>query len=404
MSQHPVLCIQLGAREHYAVPRALEAAGADVTLITDLWAANPGGSLLRAIGRGADRYHPGLGGKVISWNRSALVWELGARLARRQGWRLTEARNRWFRKKVGTFLNSQSGAEVRAVFAYSYCALEALQWARAQGLPGLLDQIDPGPALEKLICRLEGCVDCPSPNYWRNWAAETEAASTLVVNSEWSRRCLVGEGIAATRITVVPLAYEPAAARILRSYPGQFTAARQLRVLFLGRVFSLKGVAPLLDAMEQLATAGAPVVLDIVGGGDARLLARASGLPNCRIHGHCRRAEAERFYREADVFVLPTYSDGFALTQLEAQATGLPVIASRHCGDVVHNGVNGLLLEQVDAESIRSAIARLAQAPDLLTELAANSGIEARFSLESVGQAWGKLASGRISGRVDNTA
>ena len=63
------------------------------------------------------------------------------------------------------------------------------------------------------------------------------------------------------------------------------------------------------------------------------------------VHWHGPRGEtAARFYREADVFLFPTLSDGFGLTQLEAQAWRLPVIASRFCGDVVQDGVNGLLL------------------------------------------------------------
>ena len=43
---------------------------------------------------------------------------------------------------------------------------------------------------------------------------------------------------------------------------------------------------------------------------------------------------------EADVFVLPTLSDGFALTQLEAMAHDLPVIATLACGEVVEPGVS----------------------------------------------------------------
>ena len=382
------ICVQLGAREHYSVPRALEAAGVDVMLITDLWAANPGGSLLRAIGRGADRYHPGLRGKVFSWNRTALAWELLARLGRRRGWRLTEARNRWFAGKVQAYLKTQHSEDCSAVFAYSYCALEALRWAREHGISGLLDQIDPGLAEERIVRRLESDGgDYPSFSYWAHWKAETETASTIVVNSEWSRQCLVGEGIEISRIAVVPLAYEISRTRQPRAYPERFSAERPLRVLFLGQVNARKGVAPLLDAMEQLGADGAPVVLDIVGGGDARLLARAASLPNCRIHGHCRRADTERFYREADVFVLPTFSDGFALTQLEAQATGLPVVASRYCGEVVRDGVNGYLLPRVDALTIAQSLYHLLASPRYLSILADHCVIDPRSALAAVGRA-----------------
>jgi glycosyltransferase involved in cell wall biosynthesis len=45
--------------------------------------------------------------------------------------------------------------------------------------------------------------------------------------------------------------------------------------------------------------------------------------------GPVTRHKAAEFYRDADVFILPTLSDGFAITQIEAQAHGLPVIASK---------------------------------------------------------------------------
>jgi len=393
MSMQSIICIQLGAREHYSVPRALETAGAEVTLLTDLWTANPGGALLRRLGRGGDRFHPGLSGTVISWNRAALAWELLARLGRKWGWRQTEARNRWFAKKIRAYLESEHGVDCSAVFAYSYCALDALRWSREHRIPGLLDQIDPGPALERVISKLDRNCEAPSESYWRDWNAETAAASIIVVNSDWSRRCLVEEGIDLRKIAVVPLAYESNAARCARTYPDAFSAARPLRVLFLGRIVALKGIDALLGAMERFAVAEVPVALELVGSGDSRLLARAATLPNCRLRGHCSRADAGRYYSEADVFILPTFSDGFALTQLEAQAAGLPVIASRHCGDVVRDGVNGLLLDRVDECAIHDSIMRLVRQPGSLAAMAARSGVDKRFSLASVGEAWMRLIS-----------
>jgi glycosyltransferase involved in cell wall biosynthesis len=63
--------------------------------------------------------------------------------------------------------------------------------------------------------------------------------------------------------------------------------------------------------------------------------------------GSVPREDAARFYRDADVFLFPTFSDGFGLTQLEAQAWKLPVIATKFCGDVVEDGKNGYLLPEI---------------------------------------------------------
>lgn len=64
-------------------------------------------------------------------------------------------------------------------------------------------------------------------------------------------------------------------------------------------------------------------------------------------------------YRSAHLFVLPTLSDGFAITQLEAMAHGLPVIATPNCGAVVTPGSDGLIVPAGDAEALAAAIVGL---------------------------------------------
>jgi len=70
------------------------------------------------------------------------------------------------------------------------------------------------------------------------------------------------------------------------------------------------------------------VRFDIVGPIGISRDAVASAPSNMRFHGRVSRDQAADWYRQSDVFVLPTISDGFALTQLEAMAHGLPVIAT----------------------------------------------------------------------------
>ena len=83
----------------------------------------------------------------------------------------------------------------------------------------------------------------------------------------------------------------------------------------------------------------------------------------------------EGLYRGSDVFLFPTLSDGFGLTQLEALGHGLPVIASRHCGQVVEDRVSGLVLPEVSPEAIADAIMQLVRDPDVLDLLRANPRI-----------------------------
>jgi glycosyltransferase involved in cell wall biosynthesis len=81
---------------------------------------------------------------------------------------------------------------------------------------------------------------------------------------------------------------------------------------------------------------------------------------NMSFIGPITRDRAAEVYRSADLFVFPTLSDGFGVTQLEAMAHGLPVIATRNCGEVVEDGVNGLVVPARDPEVLAKAIEELA--------------------------------------------
>ena len=71
--------------------------------------------------------------------------------------------------------------------------------------------------------------------------------------------------------------------------------------------------------------------------------------------------------------MFPTHSDGFGLTQLEAQAWKLPIISSRFCGEVVTHGRNGLVLDSIDARNIERAVRTLLEQPEKLRAMSARS-------------------------------
>ena len=100
------------------------------------------------------------------------------------------------------------------------------------------------------------------------------------------------------------------------------------------------------------------------------------------------REQARRFYREADLFVFPTFSDGFGLTQLEAQGSGLPIITTRFCGKVVEDERNGWVLPEVTPDAIARAIRRARENPIGLQKMSARAAPAEAFGLERVGQQW----------------
>jgi glycosyltransferase involved in cell wall biosynthesis len=94
------------------------------------------------------------------------------------------------------------------------------------------------------------------------------------------------------------------------------------------------------------------------------------------VSGAAKRA----LFDAADVFVLPSYSEGFSLAILEAMFHGLPVITSRAGGspDVVRDGDNGLVVEPGDVDGLGRAIERLLGDPTLRERIGRRNAREAR--------------------------
>lgn len=114
----------------------------------------------------------------------------------------------------------------------------------------------------------------------------------------------------------------------------QFRPAGRLRLLFLSRLDRKKGLENLLMALKDLPDL--PVSLDVFGAGSAayqqslqRLIKNYGLPPNAvRFAGHVDGAAKQAAFSNADVFVLPSYSENYGMVIAEALAQGLPVIAS----------------------------------------------------------------------------
>lgn len=387
------ICAQLGSREHYAIPRALQSEGRLEWLLTDFWASPrwlwraAAGSRFAAA---RERWHAELSG--------ARVHDLGlARLFfdasnRRPGWETTIRRNDWFQRRHLAWLRANekviAGGPPGVFFAYSYAARELLRFFKGIGWKTVLGQIDPGPTEEAIVAqeakRFPESAGAwrPAPSdYWDAWREELALADRIVVNSEWSKVCLQGNGVHEAKMAVIPLAFEQSGVRAAaRELPKSFTTERPLRVLFLGQVNLRKGAHHLLTAARQLEDL--PVEFHFVG--PVEVSRDEPPGANVHWHGPVSREATARSYALADVFALPTLSDGFALTQLEALSHGLPVIATENCGKVVEHDRNGWILPAPAAEGIGRLIRELVASPERVAACSARAAVPARFSMDSL--------------------
>jgi len=137
-------------------------------------------------------------------------------------------------------------------------------------------------------------------------------------------------------------------------------------LLYHGRVDARKGVFDLLEAVRLLVADGRKVRLLISGVGPdaedvARRVADTELAGMTELLGPVDYRDAAGIYRRGDVFVSPTWAEGFSNTILEAMATGLPVVSTRVVGvvDCVTDGVNGVLVEPRSPRSLADAVARV---------------------------------------------
>jgi len=390
---------QIGAREHYAIPRALHQAGVLGTLTTDFW-VSPGSALSRLpVGtRLRDRFHPDLSGaSVFAPNFRMLAFEAKRRLRPATPWDTIIARNTRYQQLAlrhlsnlydtpgtkdelaqlidGAQRNQQQRTKneepTPTLFSYSYAAHDLFLFAKQRGWKTVLGQIDPGPEEERLVAaehkryaHLKSSWKPAPTAYWDNWRREIELADRIVVNSEWSRQCLHQEGVPIEKMEIIPLVYSGSAtsATSANSQRAQSSGERRtrdyeqrtdLRILFLGQINLRKGIGRLLDAMRLLNSE--PITLTLAGSTEIDPSAWAD-LPKVKWIGPVPRSAVSQAYRAADVFILPTLSDGYALTQLEALSRGLPVIASNFCGSAVIHGENGWILDDLEPRTLANAI------------------------------------------------
>lgn len=151
----------------------------------------------------------------------------------------------------------------------------------------------------------------------------------------------------------------------------------EVRLLFVGRLVRTKGARDAIRALGLIRDL--PVRLDLIGDGFDRAaceaLTRTLGLTGrVRFHGWLPRPQVEEFYREADVFVFPSYREPGGNVTFEAMGHGLPVLVSDIGGPgAVVDDTCGIRIHPESPEQyardLAAALARLVAQPGLRRSL-----------------------------------
>lgn len=140
-----------------------------------------------------------------------------------------------------------------------------------------------------------------------------------------------------------------------------------LRLLYAGRMLADKGLHELIEAVGRINAQGVRCQLSLCGFAGAGnvsaigedVLRQWAQSPGVRWLGPSD--DMPGVYAQADAVVLPSYREGLPRSLLEAGAMGLPVVATDvpGCRHVVSHGVNGLLCQARNADSLHSALEQL---------------------------------------------
>lgn len=192
----------------------------------------------------------------------------------------------------------------------------------------------------------------------------------FVAVSQAVASALIGEGVARDRIAVVPNGIDFAAFRAAAVRPlGRQLPPAPRRVGYVGRLERVKGCEHFVEAASLVGERDPEVRFLVAGAGslEAALLdAAALGTVADRIDflGHLH--DVAPLYPLLNVVCVPSLSEAFGLSAIEALALGVPVVGSAVGGlpEVIHDGATGLLVPPADPQALASAVLELLRNPD----------------------------------------
>lgn len=217
---------------------------------------------------------------------------------------------------------------------------------------------------------------------------EYDLATKIVTASYYTRQTLISQGVNADKIVVNPYGVD-----LQRFRPHDLSRPqRPLRFIFVGAISARKGVPLLLEAWKALAARDAE--LWIVGHVANHLRPLLPSLPGLKFLGKRPHEELPGLFRQCDVFVFPSFCEGFGLVLLEALASGLPVITTEATAgpDLIQHETEGLLIKSGNLDELRRSTKFFVDNPaqiKIMSEAARRCA--EKYTWEAYGDRWNQL-------------
>ncbi|MCL4815976.1 MAG: glycosyltransferase family 4 protein [Vicingaceae bacterium] len=190
--------------------------------------------------------------------------------------------------------------------------------------------------------------------------------NTLTVVGENLKKILAKENMWKKDILVYPMGTDTSLFK-----PDESTRnMERINLLFVGRIIREKGIYHLIEALPEIKSQFPNVLLHIIGEGNERQEVQESIIKmnlseHVRFYGHVPHSELPRYYSMTDIFILPSFSEGFGLVLTEAMACGCISLCSNiePLNNIVENKQNGFLLDRISAQSIAKLVISILNLP-----------------------------------------
>ncbi|CAN5540800.1 hypothetical protein BH20VER1_BH20VER1_01650 [soil metagenome] len=271
------------------------------------------------------------------------------------------------KKKYLDWVAARQLATGRYDFLHSWSGdcLESLRVAKRLGIPSIVEiptwhrdggRVNPEPKRteppqnwkERLVVRRE------------HYLEEYDLADMFLVFSQKAADSFRVQGFPEEK-----LFYLPNGVDVERYQPG--TRPAKFRVIFSGALIKRKGIHLLLEAWHRLALPNAELWLIGTVHDEAKPFLKLFWRDNIRLVGFVRHVE--KYLAQGTIYVFPSELEGNAKTVNEAAACGLPVITTREAGDVVNDGVEGLIVRPKNVDAVAEAILHLYQHPEIVEQM-----------------------------------
>jgi glycosyltransferase involved in cell wall biosynthesis len=256
--------------------------------------------------------------------------------------------------------------------SWSGDCLRSLKVAKQRGIPSIVEiptwHRDGGKE------KIEGSkVGLPPTNVstskkWKNrlllqrkrFIREYDLADLLLVLSEKAARTFRVRGFPEEK-----LYYLPRGVDVERFKPGPQPA--KFRAMFAGALIKRKGIQHVLEAWHRLNLPDAELWLIGFVHEEAKPFLQEFWRDNIRVIGFVH--DPENYLREGTIHVFPSQWEGSAKVTYEAAACALPQITTREAGDVVRDGIEGIIVKPGDVGAIATALEHLYRHPEIVQQM-----------------------------------